>query len=108
LDYVFDDQDAQSVSVTSAKNSTKDGKEDFFMARAQKMLAGVIVYCKTEIPGASMQDVLDVFNEKVATDEEPFREWVDEELGKGHPAYELLKGLTTLGGNTRASVTSSF
>lgn len=108
LDYVFDDQDAQSVSVTIAKNSTKDGKEDFFMERAQKMLAGLIVYCKTEIPGASMQDVLDVFNEKVAPDEETFREWVDEELGKGHPAYELLKGLTTLGGNTRASVTSSF
>ena len=108
LDYIFDDQDAQSVSVTIAKNSTKDGKEDFFMERAQKMLAGLIVYCKTEVPGASMQDVLDVFNEKVAPDEETFREWVDEELGKGHPAYELLKGLTTLGGNTRASVTSSF
>ncbi|MGK7379742.1 VirD4-like conjugal transfer protein, CD1115 family [Planococcus sp. 1R117A] len=108
LDYVLDDQDAQSVSVTIAKNSTKDGKEDFFMERAQKMLAGLIVYCKSEIPGASMQDVLDVFNEKVAPDEEAFREWVDEEIGKGHPAYELLKGLTTLGGNTRASVTSSF
>lgn len=108
LDYVFNDQDAQSVSVTIAKNSTKDGKEDFFMERAQKMLAGLIVYCKAEILGASMQDVLDAFNEKVAPDEETFREWVDEDLGKGHPAYELLKGLTTLGGNTRASVTSSF
>lgn len=108
LDYVLDDQDAQSVSVTIAKNSTKDGKEDFFMERAQKMLAGLIVYCKTEIPNASMQDVLDAFNEKVAPDEDRFREWVDEELGTGHPAYQLLKGLTTLGGNTRASVTSSF
>lgn len=108
LDYVFDDQDAQSVSLTIAKNSTKDGKEDFFMERAQKMLAGLIAYCKTEIPNASMQDVLDVFNEKVAPDEDSFREWVDGELGTGHPAYQLLKGLTTLGGNTRASVTSSF
>lgn len=108
LDYVLDDQDAQSVSVTIAKNSTKDGKEDFFMERAQKMLAGLIVYCKTEIPNASMQDVLNAFNEKVAPDEDRFREWVDEELGTGHPAYQLLKGLTTLGGNTRASVTSSF
>ncbi len=108
LDYVFDDQDAQSVSVTIAKNSTKDGKEDFFMERAQKMLAGLIVYCKTEIPNASMQDVLNVFNERVSPDEESFRQWVDEELGPYHPAYQLLKGLTTLGGNTRTSVTSSF
>ncbi|WP_361920467.1 type IV secretory system conjugative DNA transfer family protein, partial [Streptomyces sp. NPDC046876] len=108
LDYVFDDQDAQSVSVTIAKNSTKDGKEDFFMERAQKMLAGLIVYCKTEIPNASMQDVLDTFNERVAPDEEAFRQWVDEDLGPHHPAYQLLKGLTTLGGNTRTSVTSSF
>ncbi|AQQ55500.1 hypothetical protein B0X71_18830 (plasmid) [Planococcus lenghuensis] len=108
LDYVFDDQDAQRISLTVAKNSTKDGKEDFFMERAQKMLAGLIVYCKTEIPDASMQDVLDVFNEKVAPDEETFQQWVDSELGQHHPAYQLLKGLTTLGGNTRASVTSSF
>ncbi|ARJ93987.1 VirD4-like conjugal transfer protein, CD1115 family [Listeria monocytogenes] len=108
LDYVFDDQDAQSVSVTIAKNSTKDGKEDFFMERAQKMLAGLIVYCKTEIPNASMQDVLNAFNEYVAPDEESFRNWVDEDLGPHHPAYHLLKGLTTLGGNTRTSVTSSF
>ncbi len=108
LDYVFDDQDAQSVSVTIAKNSTKDGKEDFFMERAQKMLAGLIVYCKTEIPNASMQDVLNAFNEHVAPDEETFRNWVDEDLGPHHPAYQLLKGLTTLGGNTRTSVTSSF
>lgn len=108
LDYVFDDQDAQSVSVTIAKNSTKDGKEDFFMERAQKMLAGLIVYCKTEITNASMQDVLNTFNEHVAPDEESFRNWVDEDLGPHHPAYQLLKGLTTLGGNTRTSVTSSF
>ena len=108
LDYVLDDQDAQSVSVTIAKNSTKDSKEDFFMERAQKMLAGLIVYCKTEIPNASMKDVIDTFNEKVAPDEEEFREWVEEELTQHHPAYQLLKGLTTLGGNTRASVTSSF
>lgn len=108
LDYVLDDQDAQSVSVTIAKNSTKDSKEDFFMERAQKMLAGLIVYCKTEIPNASMKDVIDTFNDKVAPDEEEFREWVEEELTKNHPAYQLLKGLTTLGGNTRASVTSSF
>jgi len=108
LDYVLDDQDAQSVSVTIAKNSTKDGKEDFFMERAQKMLAGLIVYCKTEIPNASMKDVIDTFNDQVAPDENEFREWVDDTLGPDHPAYQLLKGLTTLGGNTRASVTSSF
>ncbi|MFJ7828526.1 VirD4-like conjugal transfer protein, CD1115 family [Psychrobacillus sp. NPDC096623] len=108
LDYVLDDQDAQSVSVTIAKNSTKDSKEDFFMERAQKMLAGLIVYCKTEIPNASMKDVIDTFNEKVAPDEDEFREWVEDELTQQHPAYQLLKGLTTLGGNTRASVTSSF
>lgn len=108
LDYVLDDQDAQSVSVTIAKNSTKDSKEDFFMERAQKMLAGLIVYCKTEIPNASMKDVIDTFNDKVAPDEDEFREWVEDELTKKHPAYQLLKGLTTLGGNTRASVTSSF
>ena len=108
LDYVLDDQDAQSVSVTIAKNSTKDSKEDFFMERAQKMLAGLIVYCKTEIPNACMKDVIDTFNEKVAPDEEEFREWVEEDLTRDHPAYQLLKGLTTLGGNTRASVTSSF
>ncbi|AQQ55619.1 hypothetical protein B0X71_20610 (plasmid) [Planococcus lenghuensis] len=108
LDYVLDDQDAQRISLTVAKNATKDGKEDFFMERAQKMLAGLIVYCKTEIPDASMQDVLNVFNEKVAPDEETFQQWVDQELGQHHPAYQLLKGLTTLGGNTRASVTSSF
>jgi len=108
LDYVVDDQDAQSVSVTIAKNSTKDGKEDFFMERAQKMLAGLIVYCKTEIPNASMKDVIDTFNNKVAPDEDEFRDWVEHDLGSNHPAYQLLKGLTTLGGNTRASVTSSF
>lgn len=108
LDYVIDDQDAQSVSLTIAKNSTKDGKEDFFMERAQKMLAGLIVYCKTEIPNASMKDVIDTFNNKVAPDEDEFRDWVEDDLGQDHPAYQLLKGLTTLGGNTRASVTSSF
>jgi type IV secretion system protein VirD4 len=108
LDYVVDDQDAQSVSVTIAKNSTKDGKEDFFMERAQKMLAGLIVYCKKEIPNASMKDVIATFNHKVAPDEDEFRDWVEEDLGQDHPAYQLLKGLTTLGGNTRASVTSSF
>ncbi|MGE6489809.1 VirD4-like conjugal transfer protein, CD1115 family [Paenisporosarcina sp. NPDC076898] len=108
LDYVLDDQDAQSVSLTIAKNSTKDGKEDFFMERAQKMLAGLIVYCKTEKQNASMKDVIATFNEKVAPDEDEFRDWVEDELGQDHPAYQILKGLTTLGGNTRASVTSSF
>lgn len=108
LDYVLDDQDAQSVSLTIAKNSTKDGKEDFFMERAQKMLAGLIVYCKTEKQNASMKDVVHTFNQKVAPDEDEFRDWVEDELGQHHPAYQLLKGLTTLGGNTRASVTSSF
>ncbi len=108
LDYVLDDQDAQSVSLTIAKNSTKDGKEDFFMERAQKMLAGLIVYCKTEKQNASMKDVIHTFNQKVAPDEDEFRDWVEDELGQDHPAYQLLKGLTTLGGNTRASVTSSF
>lgn len=108
LDYVVDDQDAQSVSVIIAKNSTKDGKEDFFMERAQKMLAGLIIYCKKEIPNASMKDVIATFNHKVAPDEDEFRDWVEEDLGQNHPAYQLLKGLTTLGGNTRASVTSSF
>jgi type IV secretion system protein VirD4 len=108
LDYVVDDQDAQSVSVIIAKNSTKDGKEDFFMERAQKMLAGLIVYCKKEIPNASMKDVIATFNHKVAPDEDEFRDWVEDDLGQDHPAYQLLKGLTTLGGNTRASVTSSF
>lgn len=108
LDYVLDDQDAQSVSLTIAKNSTKDGKEDFFMERAQKMLAGLIVYCKTEKQNASMKDVIATFNQKVAPDEDEFRDWVEDELSQDHPAYQLLKGLTTLGGNTRASVTSSF
>lgn len=108
LDYVQTDEDAQNVSMTIATNATKDGKFDFFMERAQKMLQGLIVYCKSVNQEANLNDVIHTYNEYVVPDEETFLDFVENEVGKEHTAYQTLKGLTSLEGNTRASVLSSF
>ncbi|UOR14099.1 VirD4-like conjugal transfer protein, CD1115 family [Halobacillus amylolyticus] len=108
LDYVFSDIDAQKVSMTMAKNSTEDGKFDFFMERAQKMLQGLITYCKGINPKANMNDVVEVFNDYVNPDIETFSDFVENDVGKGHEAYHILKGLTSLTSNTRSSVLSNF
>src|SRR5699024_7622756 len=50
LDYVRNDEDAQKISMIMAKNSTEDGKQDFFAERAQKLLAALMSYVKSVYP----------------------------------------------------------
>lgn len=107
LDYVNDDQDAQQIAKTIAKNSAKDGKEDFFQVEGQRLLTALIIYCKHEYPNANIPDhVLSMFN-KIA-DDENFLPNLLVELDKEHPAYQLLKSATVAQGKTRASILASF
>ncbi|WP_404456850.1 type IV secretory system conjugative DNA transfer family protein (plasmid) [Virgibacillus necropolis] len=108
LDYVNSDQDAQSVSMTIAKNATEKPEIDFFGERAQKILFGLIVYCKSVNKQANMNDVIHVYNEYVSPSQEMYHYFVDEVVGKDNDAYSTLKGTTSLEGPTRASVLSNF
>ncbi|TCP24442.1 type IV secretion system protein VirD4 [Scopulibacillus darangshiensis] len=110
LDYVKNDEDAQKVSDIISKNSTKDGKEDFFKERAQKLLAGLISYVKSEFPKeqANMAQVINVFNQHVS-DPKKCDEWLDD-MPDENPAKGLL--ISVLGDltsmNTRSGISSSF
>ncbi|RBW68231.1 VirD4-like conjugal transfer protein, CD1115 family [Bacillus taeanensis] len=109
LDLILTDEDAQKVSKNIVSSSTKDGKEDFFSERAQKLLAALMVYIKATYPKveANMATLITVYNTSVKDPEkcEKFLEL----LPKDHPAYGLLTSvLDGLAGNTRASVIASF
>lgn len=107
LDYVRDDQDAQAISKTISKNSAKDGKEDFFFNTAKDLLTGLIIYAKSINPNANIpEDVKRLFY-RISEDEDYLKE-LCEEIGEGHPAYDLLKDASVLEGKTRSSVLSSF
>lgn len=110
LDYVKNDEDAQKVSKIISMNSVGDGKEDFFTERAQKLLAGLISYVKTEYPDdqANMATLIDVYTKNVA-DASKCEKWLYN-MPDDQPAKQLL--VSVLGDltseNTRSSVTSSF
>ncbi|WP_309246410.1 VirD4-like conjugal transfer protein, CD1115 family [Cytobacillus oceanisediminis] len=107
LDYVFDDLDASKVSQTIARNSAKDGKEDFFFNTAKDLLTGLIIYCKEKNPNANIPfDVKGEFY-KLSEDEEYLRS-ICREIGLHHPAYSFLKDASVADGKTRTSILSSF
>lgn len=110
LDYVKNDEDAQKVSKIISMNSVGDGKEDFFTERAQKLLAGLISYVKTEYPDdqANMATLIDVYTKNVA-DADKCEKWLYK-MSDEQPAKQLLVSVLAdlTSDNTRSSVTSSF
>lgn len=110
LDYVKNDEDAQKVSKIISMNSVGDGKEDFFTERAQKLLAGLISFVKTEYPDekANMATLIDVYTENV-TDAKKCEKWLSQ-MSDEQPAKQLLVSVLAdlTSDNTRSSVTSSF
>lgn len=107
LDYVFDDLGASKVSQTIARNSAKDGKEDFFFNTAKDLLTGLIIYCKENKENANIPyDVKGEFY-KISDDEDYLRN-ICEEIGVHHPAYAYLKDASVADGKTRTSILSSF
>src|SRR5690606_27722982 len=110
LDYVKNDEDAQKVSKIISMNSVGDGKEDFFTERAQKLLAGLISYVKTEYPDdqANMATLIDVYTKNVA-DASKCVKWLNR-MSDEQPAKQLLVSVLAdlTSENTRSSVTSSF
>lgn len=108
LDYVFDDQDAQQVAKTIAKNSGKDLKEDFFHVEGQRLLTALITYCKYEYGDEANipEHVLDMFN-KINKDEY-YLPTLLEEMDKNHPAYRMLQSVTVAQSKTKASIFASF
>lgn len=109
LDYVKTDMDAKKVADSISRNSSKDGKEDFFFNTARDLLIGLILYAKAIKSDASMKDVKRVFNHISDADEGPDRLMeILEDIGEDHVAYQFLADASSLGGNTRASVMSSF
>lgn len=109
LDLILNDEEAQKVSKSIVGNSTKDGKEDFFSERAQKLLAGLMVYVKATYPKkeANMNKVIDVYNKHISDPDEC--ETFLKVIPLDHPARKLLISvLPALVGNTRGSVIASF
>lgn len=108
LDYVLDDQDAQNIAKTIARNSAKDGKEDFFAVEGQRLLTALIVYCKAEYGDKANipEHVIGLFN-KIAKDEE-YLDKLLEKLDPSHPAYNQLRSATVAEGKTRASIMATF
>ncbi len=107
LDYVWKDIDAKKIAETIARNSAKDGKEDFFFTTARDLLTGLIIYCKEVNSKASIpKDVKRLFY-KVSEDENYLRE-LCEDIGDEHPAYDYLKDASVADGKTRTSILSSF
>ncbi|MEH6867846.1 VirD4-like conjugal transfer protein, CD1115 family [Priestia megaterium] len=109
LDLILNDEDAQKVSKNIVQSSTKDGKEDFFSERAQKLLGALMVYVKATFTKleANMDTLINEYNTNVK-DPEKCDEFLDS-LPVDHPAYGLLTSvLDGLAGNTRASVIASF
>lgn len=109
LDYIFDDMGVKRVADSISRNSSKDGKEDFFFNAARDLLVGLISYEKSINPNANMKDVKATFN-KISNDETGVENLKDilEEIGSDHEAYQYLYEAYTLAGNTRPSVMSSF
>ncbi|MDI3236175.1 type IV secretory system conjugative DNA transfer family protein [Exiguobacterium antarcticum] len=109
LDYVDDDMSAKKVADSISRNSSKDGKEDFFFSTARDLLTGLILYSKYLNPEASMFDVKKAFNDISDTDLGPQRlQDIIENIGDKHPAYQFLADAASQSGNTRASIMSSF
>lgn len=107
LDYVKKDIDAKKIAETIARNSAKDGKEDFFFNTARDLLTGLIIYCKSENENANIPvDVKDQFY-KISEDEKYLME-LCEDIGRSHPAYAYLKDASVAEGKTRTSILSSF
>jgi type IV secretion system protein VirD4 len=107
LDYVKKDIDAKKVAETIAKNSAKDGKEDFFFSTARDLLTGLIIYCKEKNPNANIPvDVKEAFYK--VSESEDFLKELCEELTSRHPAYAYLKDASVAEGKTRSSILSSF
>ncbi|MGE6370599.1 VirD4-like conjugal transfer protein, CD1115 family [Planococcus kocurii] len=110
LDYVKNDEDAQKVSKIISMNSVGDGKEDFFTERAQKLLAGLISFVKTEYPPeeANMATLIDIYTKHVA-DANKCEQWLSK-MDDEQPAKQLLVSVLAdlTSENTRSSVTSSF
>lgn len=110
LDYVKNDEDAQKVSKIISMNSVGDGKEDFFTERAQKLLAGLISFVKTEYPDdqANMATLIEVYTKNVA-DAAKCERWLYN-MSDEQPAKQLLVSVLAdlTSENTRSSVTSSF
>ena len=110
LDYVKNDEDAQKVSKIISMNSVGDGKEDFFTERAQKLLAGLISFVKTEYPDeqANMATLIEVYTKHVA-DANKCEKWLSQ-MADEQPAKKLLVSVLAdlTSENTRSSVTSSF
>lgn len=106
LDYVVKDIDAKKIAETIAKNSAKDGKEDYFFTTARDLLTGLIIYTKSIKPSANMADVKKQFY-KVSEDER-YLSNVCEDIGFDHPAYSYLKDSSVAEGKTRTSILSSF
>lgn len=108
LDYVKNDEDAQRISLIMTVNSGLD--ESYFTERAQKLLAGLISYVKSEFPTkeANMDQINNVYQQYVS-DFEVCDKWLSR-MPDSHPAKSLL--VSVLGDlesvNTRSSVTSSF
>jgi type IV secretion system protein VirD4 len=107
LDYVEKDIDAKKIAEAIAKNSAKDGKEDFFFTTARDLLTGLIIYCKSINDMASIPvDVKQQFY-KVSEDENYLFNLCSE-IGFEHPAYAYLKDASVADGKTRTSILSSF
>ncbi|WP_430510696.1 VirD4-like conjugal transfer protein, CD1115 family [Gottfriedia solisilvae] len=106
LDYVFNDMDAKKVALTIARNSSKEGKEDFWFNTAADLLTGLIIFCKSFNKKASMQDIKKEYY-KISEDENYLKE-VCEQIGAEHPAYNYLKDASVSSGNTRSGILSSF
>jgi type IV secretion system protein VirD4 len=109
LDLIENDEEAQKVSRSIVENSTVDGKDDFFSERAQKLLAGLMVYVKATYPNedANMATLIDEYNRHIS-DPKKCDKFLNS-LPHNHPARGLLLSvLPALVGNTRASVIASF
>lgn len=107
LDYVKKDIDAKKIANSISRNSSKDGKEDFFFNTARDLLTGLIIYCKSKNPKASIP--VDVKREFFkASDDEDYLMEICKDIGEEHPAYQYLKDASVADGKTRTSILSSF
>lgn len=108
LDYVKNDEDAETVAFTIASNNKE--KDGFFKERATSLLSALITYVKSTYPKkeANMEKVIYIFN-KYVSDAEICEGWMND-MPEDHPAKGLLESvLSSLSSeNTRSGVTSSF
>ncbi|MBL5782810.1 VirD4-like conjugal transfer protein, CD1115 family [Heyndrickxia sporothermodurans] len=107
LDYIIKDIDAKKIAEAIAKNSSKDGKEDFFFTTARDLLTGLIIYCKSVYDNANIPVHVKGEFYRISEDENYLRE-LCEDIGRDHPAYAYLKDASVSDGKTRTSILSSF